>query len=162
MCSTVRAAPTASCWTAAKAEILASIEKIDDVHQFQIVVYNERPKIFNPAGVNGQLAFGTDANRAEVKKFLASISGDGGTDHYAALSTAIRMHPDVIFLLSDGDDPKLTAHDLERIDRIGAGIIINTIQFGEGRKLEHGFMEKLAKQSGGQYTFVDTTKMGKP
>jgi hypothetical protein len=146
--------------TAAKAEILASIETIDDVHQFQLVVYNERPKAFNPSGAGGQLAFGTDANREEVKKFLSTISGDGGTDHAAALSMAIRMHPDVIFMLSDGDDPMLTARDLQRIDRIGAGIIINTIQFGEGRKLEHGFMEKLAKQSGGEYKFVDTTKLG--
>jgi hypothetical protein len=145
---------------AAKAAILASIETIDDVHQFQLVVYNERPKVFNPAGPNGQLAFGTENNRAEVKRFLATISADGGTDHSAALSTAVRMHPDVIFLLSDGDDPKLTAHDLERIDRIGAGIIINTIQFGEDHKLEHGFMEKLAKQSGGEYKFVDATKLG--
>ena len=61
---------------AAKAEILASIEKIDDVHQFQLVVYNERPKAFNPAGPNGQLAFGTDANRAEVKKFLGTIEAE--------------------------------------------------------------------------------------
>ena len=144
----------------AKAEILASIEKIDDVHQFQLVVYNERPKAFNPSGSGGQLAFGTDSNREEVKKFLSTISGDGGTDHAAALSMAIRMHPDVIFMLSDGDDPMLTAHDLERIDRIGPGIIINTIQFGEGHKLEHGFMEKLAKQSGGEYKFVDTRKLG--
>jgi Mg-chelatase subunit ChlD len=148
--------------SAAKAEILASIEKIDDVHQFQLIVYNERPKAFNPAGPNGQLAFGTDANREEAKKFLSTISGDGGTDHSAALSMAVRMHPDVIFLLSDGDDPKLTDRDLARIDRIGAGVIINSVQFGEDHKLEHGFMEKLAKQSGGEYKFVDTTKLGKP
>ena len=146
--------------SAAKAEILASIEKIDDLHQFQLIVYNERPKKFNPAGPNGQLAFGTEANREEVKKFLSTISGDGGTDHAAALSMAIRMHPDVIFLLSDGDDPKLTDRELERIDRIGPGIIINTVQFGEDHKLEHGFMEKLAKQSGGEYKFVDATKLG--
>jgi hypothetical protein len=146
--------------TAAKAEILTSIEAIDDVHQFQLVVYNERPKAFNPSGSGGQLAFGTDANRQEVKKFLSTVSGDGGTDHAAALSMAIRMHPDVIFMLSDGDEPMLTARDLERIDRLGPGIVINTIQFGEGRKLEHGFMEKLAKQSGGEYKFVDTTKLG--
>jgi hypothetical protein len=145
---------------AAKAEILASIEKIDDVHQFQLVVYNERPKIFNPAGSGGQLAFGTDANRAEVKKFLGTISGDGGTDHAAALSAAIRLHPDVIFMLSDGDEPMLTARQLEHIDRLGPGIVINTVQFGEGHKLEHGFMEKLAKQSGGEYAYVDTPKLG--
>ncbi len=145
---------------AAKAEILESIEKIDDVHQFQIVVYNERPKAFNPAGPGGQLAFGTDANRAEVKKFLATIAADGGTDHEAALSMAIRMRPDVIFLLTDGDDPKLTARQLERIDRVGPGIVIHTIQFGSGpQKGGEGFMGKLAHQSGGEYMYVNTAKL---
>ena len=145
---------------AAKAEILASIENIDDVHQFQLVVYNERPKIFNPAGPNGQLAFGTDANRAEVKKFLGTIEADGGTDHIAALSLAIRMRPDVIFLLTDGDKPFLNARDLARIDRIGPGIMVHTIQFGDGpQRADRGWMGKLAQQSGGEYRYVDTTKL---
>jgi Mg-chelatase subunit ChlD len=145
---------------AAKAEILASIEKIDDVHQFQLVVYNERPKAYNPAGPNGQLAFGTDANRAEAKRFLGTIAADGGTDHMAALSMAIRMRPDVIFLLTDGDKPVVTARELERVDRLGPGITIHTIQFGEGDHADaKGWMGKLAKQSGGEYRYVDTRKL---
>ena len=145
---------------AAKAQILASIEKIDDMHQFQMVVYNDRPKAFNPAGPNGQLAFGTEANRAEVKRFLGAIDGEGGTDHFAALSLAIRMRPDVIFLLTDGDKPYLTARELARVDRIGPGIAIHTIQFGEGPARDaNGWMEKLARQSGGKYKYVDTTKL---
>ncbi len=146
---------------AAKAEILASIENIDDVHQFQLVVYNERPKAFNPAGPGGQLAFGTDANRAEVKKFLSTIAADGGTDHEAALSLAIRMRPDVIFIMTDGDNPQLGAQQLARIDRIGPGIIFHTVQFGDGpQRGGRGWMGKLAQQSGGEYMYVDTTKLG--
>jgi len=145
---------------AAKAEILSSIRQIDDVHQFQLVVYNERPKAFNPAGPNGQLAFGTDANRAAVKKFLDSFEADGGTDHVAALSMAIRMRPDVIFLLTDGDKPLVTAQELARIDRVGPGIVIHAIQFGEGPHRDaNGWMGKLARQSGGEYRYVDTTKL---
>jgi hypothetical protein len=145
---------------AAKAEILASIEKIDDVHQFQIVVYNDRPKAFNPAGPNGQLAFGTEANRAGVKQFLGTIEADGGTDHMAAFALAIRMHPDAIFLLTDGDKPVPSAGDLARIDRIGPGIMIYTVQFGDGpRRGDRGWMGKLAQQSGGDYTYVDATKL---
>ncbi|MEI8372509.1 MAG: VWA domain-containing protein [Planctomycetota bacterium] len=146
---------------AAKAEILASIENIDDVHQFQLVVYNERPKAFNPAGPGGQLAFGTDANRAEVKRFLSTIAADGGTDHEAALSLAIRLRPDVIFIMTDGDKPQLGAQQLARIDRIGPGIIFHAIQFGEGpQRGGRGWMGKLAQQSGGEYRYVDTTKLG--
>ncbi len=145
---------------AAKAEILASIEKIDDVHQFQLVVYNERPKAFNPAGPSGQLAFGTDANRSEVKRFLGTFEADGGTDHVAALSMAIRMRPDVVFLLTDGDKPLVTAQELARIDRVGPGIVIHAIQFGEGPHRDaNGWMGKLARQSGGEYRYVDTTKL---
>ena len=145
---------------AAKAQILASIEKIDDVHQFQLVVYNERPKAYNPAGPNGQLAFGTDANRAEVKRFLGTIEAEGGTDHVAALSMAIRMRPDVIFLLTDGDKPLVTARELARIDRIGPGIMIHTIQFGDGPQRDAEWLDgKLAHQSGGEYRYVDTTKL---
>lgn len=145
---------------AAKAEILASIENIDDVHQFQLVVYNERPKAFNPAGPGGQLAFGTDTNRAEVKKFLSTIAADGGTDHEAALSLAIRMRPDVIFLMTDGDKPQLGPQQLARIDRIGPGIIFHTIQFGNGpQRGGRGWMGKLAQQSGGECMYVDTTKL---
>ena len=145
---------------AAKAEILASIEKIDDVHQFQVVIYNERPKVFNPAGPSGRLAFGTDANRAEVKKFLAALEAEGGTDHMAALSLAIRLRPDVIFLLTDGDKPLPSARDLARLDRLGPGIVIHTIQFGEGpRAGPRGWMAKLAQQSGGEHRYVDTTKL---
>ena len=145
---------------AAKAEILASIEMIDDVHQFQLVVYNERPKAFNPAGPGGQLAFGTEASRAAVKKFLGTIEAEGGTDHMAALSLAIRIRPDVIFLLTDGDKPLLTAQELARIDRVGPGIMIHSIQFGDGpQRGDRGWMGKLAQQSGGQYRYVDTTKL---
>jgi hypothetical protein len=144
----------------AKAEILASIEKIDDVHQFQLVVYNERPKAFNPAGPNHQLAFGNAANRAEVKRFLATIEADGGTDHEAALSQAIRMRPDVIFLLTDGDKPLLGDRQLARVDRIGPGIKFHTIQFGDGPQHGgRGWMGKLARQSGGEYKYVDTSKL---
>ena len=64
-----RSGSTGKLLASAKAEILASIKDIDDVHQFQLVVYNEQPKAFNPSGSGGQLAFGADSNRAEVKSF---------------------------------------------------------------------------------------------
>ena len=70
---------------AAKAELLRGIEPINVGQQFQIILYNEKPKIFNPTGMPGKLAFGTDENKAEVRKFLSGIEADGGTDHEAAL-----------------------------------------------------------------------------
>jgi hypothetical protein len=141
---------------ASKAELLHGIEPINDRQQFQIILYNEKPKIFNPTGTPGKLAFGTDENKAEVRKFLSGIEADGGTDHEAALALAMKLHPDVVFLFTDGDDPQLSARQLDRIDRIGPGVVINTVQFGNGpqTKKDH-FLGKLAKQSGGEFKYVD-------
>jgi hypothetical protein len=70
------------------------------------------------------------------------------------------MHPDVIFFLTDGDRPKLTDRELEKVQRWAAGTIINTIQFCPGpRRAERSFLEKLAQLTGGQYAFVDSTKI---
>jgi hypothetical protein len=144
---------------AAKAELLRSIEKLDTVQQFQIVFYNERPRTFNPTGVPGRLTFGNDQNKAEVRRFLETVKAEGGTDHEAAVMTAIRMRPDVIFLVTDGDDPKLDARQLARIERMGAGIIIHAIQFGTGPQQSRNFMVQLARQSAGRHVYVDVSKL---
>jgi hypothetical protein len=144
---------------AAKKELVAAIDKLDRVQQFQIVFYNESPSVFNPAGKPGRLAFGTEQNKAEAKKFIESIASDGGTDHEEALALALRLRPDVIFLLTDADDPKLTARQLDRIDRIGAGVTIHTVEFGTGAQREaDNFLVKLARQSLGKHVYVDASK----
>ena len=145
---------------AAKAELLASLQRLDTVHQFQIIVYNHRPRVFNPTGQPGRLAFGTEQNKAEVRRFLGTVQADGGTDHEEAVMMALRMHPDVIFLLTDADDPKLSPRQLARIERFGAGITIHTVEFGTGPQHEaDNFLVKIARQSGGEHAYVDVMKL---
>jgi hypothetical protein len=141
---------------ALKAELLRSFKDLDTVHQFQIVYYNENAKLFNPSGQPGHLAWGTDQNKELATRFIESIKAEGGTDHEEGLRLAIRLKPDVIFLLTDGDDPKLTPAQLEKIRTLAAGIIINAIEFGPGTKrAETSFLEELAHQNGGRYVYVD-------
>ncbi len=152
---------------AVKAELLASLKNLDTVHQFQIIFYNHRPVLFSPSGTPGKLVFATEQNKQAVRKFLDTIEAFGGTDHEAALRMATALKPDVIFLLTDGDDPKLTAPQLEKIERWSAGIRINAIEFGPGPAPQtESFLKELARRTGGEYTYVDTTKLpvlqGKP
>ena len=141
---------------AVKAELLESLKSLDTVHQFQVIFYNERPVIFNPTGTPGRLAFATAANKDRVVRFIESITAEGGTDHEAALKLAIRLQPDVIFFLTDGDDPKLTPAQLEKIRRLAAGIIINAVEFGPGPKPAGvSLLAELARQNGGGYAYVD-------
>ena len=90
----------------------------------------------------------------------SSISAEGGTAHEDALRLAIRLQPDVIFLLTDGDDPKLSPPQLEKIRHLAAGIVINAIEFGPGPKPPGAsFLAQLARQNGGGYAYVDVSRL---
>jgi hypothetical protein len=144
---------------AVKAELSASLKSLDTVHQFQVIFYNERPVLFTPAATPGRLAFATEQNKQQVLTFLDSIPADGGTDHEAALKFAIHLRPDVIFFLTDADDPKLTPRQLAKIRDMAAGITIHTIQFGDGPQPAGGnFLIDLAHQNGGQHAYLDISK----
>lgn len=141
---------------AVKAELLESLKNLDTVHQFQIIFYNEKPVIFNPSGTPGRLAFGTEANKQRAGRFIDSITAGGNTRHDDALKLAIRLRPDVIFFLTDGDEPRLSRRELDHIQRMADGITINTIEFGPGpQPAGKSFLAVLAEENGGQYVYVD-------
>lgn len=144
---------------AAKAEVIASLNSLEDTHQFQIVFNNETPKIFNPAEQQGDLALATEQNKERAGRFIESITPLGQAEHEAALKLALHTQPDVIFLLTTAGDSQLSDRQLYEIQRRAAGIQINTIEFGDGPKLGgDNFLAKLARQNGGQYAYRDITK----
>jgi hypothetical protein len=148
---------------AAKRELLASLNDLDQTHQFQIIFYNERPRVFNPTGVLGRLVFGTDQNKNLAEKFVGSITADGATQHEEALAMALKMAPDVIFFLTDADEPRMSGEQLARLVRLNKGTAINAIEFGFGAQVERdNFLVKLAKQNAGQHVYVDVSKLAKP
>jgi hypothetical protein len=147
--------------SAAKAQLIASLSDLDKVHQFQVVFYNQNPVVFNPTGGPARLVFATEQNKRLARKFIGSITSDGGTNHLDALREAIRMQPDAIFFFTDADEPRLTSHQLEQIHRLANGISINAIEFGVGPQADSDdFMVRLARQNEGQFGYVDVTKLG--
>ena len=147
---------------AVKVELRKSLDRLDTVHQFQIIFYNEKPAIFNPSGTPGRLAFANQANKDRAVRFIESIAADGNTRHDEALKLAVKLRPDVIFFLTDGDDPKLTRRELDTIQRMAGGITVNTIEFGPGPQPEKSFLATLAEENGGQYVYVDLSKRRNP
>ncbi|GAB6186054.1 VWA domain-containing protein [Thermopirellula anaerolimosa] len=143
----------------AKQELLKSIRDLQSTQQFQIVFYNHVPVVFSPSGQSGRLSFATDENKARAERFIAAIQAAGGTEHEAALNTAIRLRPDVIFFLTDADEPRLSEVQMEDIRRRAAGIIIHTVEFGLGPAgSNRNFIARLADENGGQYVYIDITK----
>jgi hypothetical protein len=146
---------------AAKAELLASIKKLERTHAFQIVFYNDRTAKFDPSG-NGQAVYATDRNKDAAERFLDSISAQGGTEHEAALRMALKIKPDVVFWLTDADRPKLDDEQIARINRLASGTVVNTIEFGTGPQKEKGnFLQKVAEGNAGEHKYVDVRKLEK-
>ena len=144
---------------AAKAELLASLANLEQTHQFQIIFYNEKPTVFNPTGDPHRALFATEENKAAAEKFVQSITPFDGTRHDDALVLAIKLQPNVIFWLSDADDPKLGPNQLARINRMAGGIVIHAIEFGPGAQAEtENFLVKIARENGGQHAYVDVSK----
>ncbi len=145
---------------AAKNELVSSLKNLGQTHQFQIIFYNEHPRVFNPTGVPGKLVFGTDQNKYLAQKFIGSITADGATRHEEALAMAVRMVPDVIFFLTDADEPRLTAAQLAHIASMNRGSTIHAIEFGYGPQSDsNNFLVKLARQNGGKHTYVDISQL---
>jgi len=141
---------------AAKAELIASLESLADTHQFQIIFYNEQALRFSPTGEPNRLFFATERNKSLAAKFIGSIVADDGTDHEQALMLAINLRPDVIFLLTDADEPKLWPGQLAKITRRAEGITINAIEFGFGPQADpNNFLVRLARENGGRHAYVD-------
>ena len=148
---------------AAKRELIASLNDLESVHQFQIIFYNERPYVCNPRQESSpRMLFGTDRDRNLATDFVRSVVADGGTRHTEALQLALRMQPDVIFFLTDADEPRLTATELAQIRRQNqsVGASINTVEFGAGASSgDFNFLVQLAQQNGGQHVYVDVTRL---
>ena len=144
---------------AAKAQLIASLDSLKDTHQFQIIFYNEQPRIFSLAGQPNRLCFATEQNKRLAVKFVRGIVAAGGTQHEKALLAAIRMQPDVIFFLTDAGTP-LYPRELDKIKRMATGrTTIHAIEFGFGPQADpNNFLVRLARDNGGQHGYVDITK----
>ncbi len=125
--------------------------------------FNQRVRSSDLSGGGRRIAFATDRNKKLAERFVGGITADGGTDRLPALRAAVQMQPDVIFFLTDSDDP-MPASELAEIAELNrrAGVVIATIEFGRGpARQTKNFLTVLARMTGGQYGYVDTTQLSR-
>lgn len=141
---------------AAKRELLASIERLGDARQFHLIFYNDRQSMFEPPGQRGRPLFPDESVLRQVRRFVEAASAAGGTRHEPAIRTALRLSPDVIFLLTDAE----AAHDLSAdefaglAERIGKARLM-VVQFGGGTDRMSPNLARLARVSGGEYRVLE-------
>ncbi len=148
---------------AAKQQLLASLTAMESVHQFQIIFFHHEPTSWDITGGQSRIAFATDRNKQLAAKFVRRITASGGTSRSRALRLALRLRPDVVFFLSDTDDP-MPGDSVEDAIRLAErdATAIHTIEFGDGpASRRDNFLMQLARRTGGEYVYVDTSRMRK-
>jgi hypothetical protein len=143
---------------AAKDELVKSLDRLGGLHQFVLIFYNQEPSVF-AGDAPGRLPFGTDIEKAQARNFVEAISAQGGTDHFNALAKAVKLNPDVIFLLTDGEQKDdLTAEELADIQRMNRSVArIYVVQFASAPYASNSLV-RLAEENRGQHTYLDIRK----
>jgi hypothetical protein len=141
----------------AKRELLASLDDLGEENRFQIIFYNQKPDMMKLGRAFSGLVFANDRSKELARRYVGSIIADGSTQHYDALMMALRLAPDVIFFLTDADEPDLRDAQFSQIHRLSGGrTSINTIEFGEGpAPRRENFLARIARENGGKYVYID-------
>ncbi len=82
--------------------------------------------------------------------WMAQVGADGNTDPADALLLALRLQPDVICFLSDGDFHPGVVADVTRFNL--SGVAIHTFCLGD--RAGEPLMKQIADATGGRYRFV--------
>jgi hypothetical protein len=146
---------------AAKKQLIDSLQSLSGLNQFHIIFFNTHTQSFDASGGGHRIAFASDRNKKLAANFVGGITADGGTDRLVALREAINFAPDVIFFLTDAEDP-MSPTELAELARANrkAQATICVIEFGKKPEpTPNNFLARLAHETGGQYGYVDTTKL---
>ena len=142
----------------AKSELSASVQSLQPTQQFQVVFYDSTARALKIRGTQvGDLYRAGDYAKTQALQKIAGVTTQGGTNHKAALVKALKMNPEIVFLLTDAEtvlQPR-QMNDILRLNK--NGVRIHCIEFGEGPDLssDNSFLKKLARESGGTYRYRD-------
>jgi hypothetical protein len=142
--------------SAAAKELNVQLEQLTAEQRFQVVAYNQ-----SVAMIEGRELLPADhQNKDKLIRFVADTAAYGQTEHMRGLLAALKLKPEVIFLLTDGGEPLLDNSQLRAIREQAAGrTSIHCLQFGRGPAPGGGsFLERLAAENGGSYVYIDMNR----
>jgi hypothetical protein len=147
---------------AAKQQLIASLDALSSVHQFQVIFFNHEVQAWDLTGGQRRIPYASDANKRLAAQFVRGVMASGATDRLTPLRRALAMNADVVFFLTDVDDAMTNYDVAEVIERAqGRGTAIACIEFGQGPRPEgENFLTRIAAATGGDYAYVDATRLG--
>jgi hypothetical protein len=133
----------------ATAELLRTLENLSSYQKFFVIFFNNGAY---PMDADGPVDATYD-HVQDLRRWMSYVVPGGGTDPMPALTYALSLKPDAIFLLSDGEFDPLVIDDLRAQNTVKEKPIpINTVSFYSREAI--GIMKTIARQSGGKFRFV--------
>jgi hypothetical protein len=130
-----------------KVELWKSIFSMSAEQSYAIVFFNT-----NAIPMPGDgLRSGGPEGQQEQFQWTVSIRADGKTDPQDALLHALKLRPDVIYFLTDGEFNYRVVHKVARVNT--NGVIIHTVSLGD-RSAER-FLKEMAQQADGEYRHIE-------
>jgi von Willebrand factor type A domain len=127
----------------AKSELRRSVGALQSPQRFKVIFYNDRP-----IPMPGELPKPADQpSKAQLSRWMSYVEPQGATDPRSALSLALAMRPDAVFLLSDGAFPDGTTQAVAKLNP--KKVPIHCIDLANGAAGND--LRTIANESGGQY-----------
>lgn len=145
---------------AAKAQLINSLRDLGTRQQFHVLFYNHEVLQLHLGASKARTITATPENKRRAEEFIAAVEAKGQTYHLEPLEIALRLKPEVIFLITDGEekDEPTDAH-LAAIERLNRGRTkINVIQIGFDPR-PYSNLVKLAGQNRGKYVFIGISNL---
>lgn len=139
----------------AKQELMQSLQALTAEHRFQIIAFHHQTATM----LRREMLPATPENVELVGPFVENLAPFGGTNYLGAFFAAMAMNPDVIIMLTDGDEPGLNDGEIEDIRRSNRTATIHAVQFGNSAQAPNqSFLQKIAEQNGGTYTYFNVNQ----
>jgi hypothetical protein len=149
-----------------QAQLRNSIDQLAPIQWFNVIFFQYSNAIaVNPKGLIQALP----ANRSRIEKILPNIQARGNSNPLTAIDLAFSQHPQIIYLLTDGDfedvaDSVTDQKILDQIHRLNAkgNVCVNTILFisdvadlqQDDARGGQAILQKIAAENGGTFKVV--------
>jgi len=143
-------------WFQARAEIIRSISQLDENQKFLVVLYNTYTTVMlGQRGSEIEYLEATPENRRRVTKWLDRQFPQFDTFPKRSLKIAMRMEPDAVFLLSDGEFRDGSVEFLRNANLSGSTpkCSVHTIAFKS--RLGASMLRQIAYENGGSFRYVE-------
>ncbi len=149
-------------------ELVRSVNNLKEEQRFYVILFSYRTRLMFD-GRAPKMVPATQANKRRLRAWLSQLRVAPGTDPRLGVMTGLRMAPDAMFLLSDGEfngrkeNPKFIPGNptVEQIIVANGGSYtpIHTIAFEDKRNRKR--LRRIAQATGGTHRFVSRQSVEK-